>query len=118
MELGEISKAEVVRGYDILRQNISNKMKQPGPDIVMVTYTEDYLVRWDLDMHNDGRPVRHEMIINKSRDIYSGRRPGFFRGNVQESIGGSCGFPMEDKDTVGGATVVRDIAASGSRDGS
>ena len=44
-------------------------------------------------MHKHGRPLGHDMIINKSMDIFSGWIPGFFRGNVQEARGGSCGFP-------------------------
>ena len=42
---------------------------------------------------------------------------GFSRGNVQESIGGSRGFPTKDNKPEGSATEGRDMEAGGSRDG-
>ena len=76
----------MVRGYRILRQNNSINMKkkkltvkekQPGHDPFLIADTEAYLVHWNLDMHKYGRPLGHYMIINKSRNIFLGRIPGF-----------------------------------------
>ena len=41
---------------------------------------------------------------------------GFVRGNVQEAVGGTHGFPKADNGAEGGATVGRDLAAGGSRE--
>ena len=76
----------MVRRYRILRQNNSINMKkkkltvkekQPGPDNFLIADTEAYLDHWNLDMHKHGRPLGHYMIINKSRNIFLGRIPGF-----------------------------------------
>ena len=79
MKLGEIYQAELVRGYRILRLNISINMKkkkltikekQPGPDNFLIADIEAYLVHWEIDMQKHGRPLGHNMIINKCRDIF------------------------------------------------
>ena len=127
MELWELSQAEVVRGYRILRLNISINMKKkkltvkekkPGPDNFLIADIEAYLVHWEIDMQKHGCPLGHDMIINKSRDIFWGWYLGFFRGNVQEGIGGSCGFPTAYNEAEDSATGVWDIEADICRDGS
>ena len=55
--------------------------------------------------------------------VLSGSGPGsptfgvgelsFFRGNVQEAGGGTCGVPKEDNRTEGDATEGQDLAAGG-----
>ena len=39
---------------------------------------------------------------------FGGGDPGFVRGNVQEAVGGTRGFPKADNGAEGGATGGRD----------
>ena len=52
------------------KKKLTIKEKQPGPDNVLIADTEAYLVHWDNEMQKHGRPLGHDMIINKSRDIF------------------------------------------------
>ena len=52
------------------KKKLTAKEKQTGPDTVLIVDTEAYLVHWDIDMQKHGRPLGHNMIINKSRDIF------------------------------------------------
>ena len=52
------------------KKKLTIKEKQPGPDNVLIADTEAYLVHWYIDMQKNGRPLGHDMIINKSRDIF------------------------------------------------